>query len=105
MNRDGEREETKEPTVSVSVDVSAQFMFKSGTSGAFNFGFSYAEVPVSADDKAIEGSVINEIEKLYKAGGTIRVANANKKTCLVDAENIDYITIEEVKITRGEADE
>lgn len=102
MNRD---EEMKEATVHVAVDVSTQFMFKSGTSGVFNFGFSYTEVPVSADDKAIEGSVINEIERLYKAGGTICVANANKKTCLVDAESIDYITIEEVKITRGETDE
>jgi len=103
MNRD--EENLKEATVSVSTNIDVAFHFKSGGHGTYSMGFTFSEVPVSASDRAIESSVIDEIENIYSKRQTIRAADPDKKTCIFDAEDIGFITIEKVQITRGDKNE
>jgi hypothetical protein len=103
MNR--EDENLKEATVSVSTDIDVTFHFKSGGHGTYSMGFAFNKVPVSASDKAIEASVVDEIENIYIKKQTIRAADSDKKTCIFDTEDISFIAIEKVQITRGDKNE
>lgn len=103
MNR--EDENLKEAVTAVSVDVDVTFHFKSGGHGAYSMSFAFNEVPVSASDREIESSVIDEIENIYIKKQTIRAASPDKKPCIFDAENIGFIAVEKVQITRGDKNE
>lgn len=103
MNRD--EENLKEATVSVSADIDVTFHFKSGGHGTYTMGFAFNKVPVSASDKAIESSVIDEIENIYVKKQAIRAYDSNEKVCIFDAEDIGFIVVEKIKLTRGDKDE
>ena len=89
----------------VSADIDVTFCFKSGGEGTYSMGFAFNKVPVSASDKAIESSVIDELENIYTKKQTIRAYNSNKKICIFDAEDIGFIIVEKIQLTRGDKDE
>lgn len=102
---DRNNENLKEAMVSVDTEVDVTFHFKSGGHGAYSMGFTFNKVPVSASDKAIEASVVDEIENIYTKKQTIRALDPDKRVCIFDAEDIGFITVEKVKITRGDKNE